>query len=95
MYISLVSSEESGYKFCKIINKQNNAYTGVPQTVNTAEEEYTFTIDTSKTITKSSPATAPETGSFDENSADMDGFYLAIAFQPEAFTLSDIQLIKK
>lgn len=98
LQISLVSStavESSKYSFCQIIPSGNaNAYTGGPQTITTKETEYAFTINTGQVVNAASTGGSAVTA-FTSNTSDIVGFFLAIAFQAETFTISDIKLIKK
>lgn len=96
--ISLLSStavETNKYSFCHIIPSGNtNAYTGCPQTITKVEKEYVFTINTGQVV--NNPSTGGSAVSnFTPNMSDISGFFLAIAFQAETFTISDIKLIKK
>lgn len=96
--VSLVSStvvETNNYSFCQIIPSGNaNAYTGGPQTITTKETEYAFTINTGQVVNAASTGGSAVTA-FTSNTSDIVGFFLAIAFQAETFTISDIKLIKK
>lgn len=96
--ISLVSStavEANKYSFCKITpSGKANAYTGCPQTITKAETEYAFTINTDQVVNSASTG-GSAVSNFTSNASDISGFFLAIAFQAETFTISDIKLIKK
>lgn len=96
--VSLLSStavETNKYSFCQIIPSGNtNAYTGCPQTITKVEKEYVFTINTGQVVVNASTGGSPVTA-FTQNASNISGFFLAIAFQAETFTISDIKLIKK
>lgn len=96
--ISLLSStavETNKYSFCQIIPSGNaNVYTGCPQTITKTEKEYVFTINTGQVVANTSTG-GSAVSNFTPNTSNIEGFFLAIAFQPETFTISDIKLIKK
>lgn len=96
--ISLVSAntvpETSNYNFCQIIPAGGNSYTGCPQTITNSDTEYSFTINTNKVVVNTSTGGSPVTN-FTDNTNDIAGFYLAIAFQAETFSIHDIKLVKK
>lgn len=96
--ISLLSSiavETNKYSFCQIIPSENaNAYTGCPQTITKVQKEYALTINTGQVVNNNTTGGSP-VKAFTPNTSDIVGFFLAIAFQAETFTISDIKLIKK
>lgn len=98
LYISLLSSIEVGsktYNFCQIIpSGTSDTYTGCPRTITTTKTKYEFTVNTRQVVVNNSTGTG-KVLSFATNSDDIVGFFLAIAFKPETFTISDIKLIKK
>lgn len=98
LQISLLSStavETNKYSFCQIIPSGNaNAYTGCPQTITKVQKEYALTINTGQVVNTGSTG-GSAVPNFTANTSDIVGFFLAIAFQAETFTISDIKLIKK
>lgn len=98
LQISLLSStavETNKYSFCQIIPSENaNAYTGCPQTITKVQKEYALTINTGQVVNNNTTGGGP-VKDFTANTSDIVGFFLAIAFQAETFTISDIKLIKK
>lgn len=96
--ISLLSSttvETDKYHFCQIIPSGNtNVYTGFPQRITTNEVEYAITINTGQVVINNATG-GSAVSNFTPNMSNIVGFFLAIAFQPETFTISDIKLIKK